>query len=314
MRRFFVLFFVFLLGIQPAIAHTGHKHKSHPVKPKPAANAPIPLRGTLYRVDYNNHVCYLFGTVHIGQTAFYPLEPQVTRALHDAGKLVIEVNVSDTETFNKAIIRHGLYPDGETLTQHLSPETLAALKQTLQQNRIPFDNVAGMKPWMIANMLIVQQMNRNGYPTEQGLEKYFLDVAKKQKKKIDELETADFQLSLFDNLDESQQEAYLSETLHDLNDGSAVAKSIALIDAWRHADSDRMEALKKEMLTDDSPSSRFLDDILLRQRNPGMTDRIEALLKNEDTTFVAIGALHLIGDDSVPALLKQRGYQVTRMY
>lgn len=282
---------------------------------KPAGKtAAIPLRGTLYRVDYRGHTCYLFGTVHVGQAAFYPLEPQVTRALHEASKLVLEIDIRDTAAFQQAILKHGIYPGGQTIETHLPADDLARLKRALNDAGIPFDQVARMKPWMIANLLIVQSMARNGFPVEQGIELYFLSIAEKEKKTVQELESAAYQLSLFDQLNEIQQREYLRETLHDLADGSAIEKSAALIDAWSHADSNKMAALKQEILNDASASSRFIEDVLLNQRNPGMTDKIEILLAHDKSTFVAIGALHLIGDGSVPALLRQRGYQVKKLY
>lgn len=273
-----------------------------------------PLRGTLYRIDHRGHTCYLFGTVHVGQAAFYPLEPQVTRALHEAGTIALEIDVRNTTAFQQAILRHGLYQDQQTIDAHLPADSLVRLKSALQRAGIPYESVARMKPWMIANLLIVQAMARSGFPAEQGLELYFLSVAEKERKNILGLETADYQLSLFNHLNEAQQKEYLEETLHDLDDGSAIEKSAELIRAWSQADSRKMEALKQQILNDESASSRFIEEILLNQRNPGMADKVEALMNNDTHAFVAVGALHLIGKNSIPDLLKQRGYRVTKLY
>ena len=322
MRRFidFVAALVVAILLQFASLYTASAHADAlraPVSgaPQDAAKAPIPLRGTLYRVDHNGHTCYLFGTVHVGQVAFYPLEPIVMRALHASNTLALEIDIRDENAFNQAIFKHGLYTDGTTIADHLTTDRLAKLKAALQQNGIPFERVARMKPWMIANLLIVQTMARNGYPTEQGLELYFLSVAAKEGKIVRGLETADYQLSLFNRLDDMQQQEYLEETLQDLNDGSEITQAIELIDAWRHADSAKMLALKQRMLSDGSASSQFIEDILLNQRNPGLADRIAMLLNDDKTSFVAVGMLHLIdGENSIPALLRKRGYQVRMLY
>ena len=274
----------------------------------------IPQRGTLYRVDHHGRSSYLFGTIHVGQAAFYPLEPQVMRALHAADRLVLELDIRNTAALQQALAKHGLYADEETIATHISADRLASLKAGLQNAGIPYDNVARMKPWMIANLLMVQTMERNGYPADEGLERYLLTIAEKEGKTVQELESADYQFGLFDHLDDNQQQDYLAETLHDLADGSELAQSVALLDAWGHADSTKMLALKQEMLTDESVVSRCIEEILLNQRNPGMTDKIEALLSSDKKIFVAIGALHLLGTSSVPDLLKQRGYRVTKIY
>jgi uncharacterized protein YbaP (TraB family) len=277
----------------------------------PTRQAAAIRHGTLYRVEYRGHTSYLFGTVHVGQAAFYPLEPQVTRALDRADRLVIEVDIRDAAAFGQAIARYGLYPQGQTIAQHLSADTLEKLQGALQRAGIPFDRIARMKPWMVANLLIVQEMARNGFPAEQGIEMYLLSVAQKQGKAVGALETADYQLSLFDSLNQKQQEDYLRENIAELADGSAMKKGLALIDAWRRADSPEMERLLQD---DQSPSSAFMQKLLISRRNPGMAGKIEMLLKNDKASFVALGALHLLGENGVPALLQQRGYRVQKLY
>jgi uncharacterized protein YbaP (TraB family) len=309
MHRIVVFIIALLVGIHPAFAQAERSSTK-----ATETRSSIPLRGTLYRVDYRGHTCYLFGTVHVGQAAFYPLEPQVTRALRQAGRLVIEVDIRNTAAFQQAIVQYGLYPEGQTIEQHLPAADLAQLKEALERSGIPFQNVARMRPWMIATLLTVQTMAKNGFPVEQGIELYFLSVAEKQKKTVSGLETADYQFSLFARLNEQQQQDYLRETLRDLADGSELKNGMALIEAWRHADSPAMQKAMDAMASDASPSSRFIQHVLLDERNPGMADKIAAWAQSDKNTFVAVGALHLLGDAGIPALLQQRGYKVTKLY
>jgi len=302
MRRFAAfLFAIFVLFAASARA------EPQPGKP------PIPLRGILYRVDYRGHTCYLFGTVHVGQSAFYPLEPRVMRALHDADTLAIEVDVRDAAALRRAAQTYGFYPEGDTIDRHLPPGELAHLKQALRHAGIPFENVARMKPWMVANLLLVQAMARHGFPPGQGIEEYFLAVAQKEGKAVTGLETAGYQLSLFDRLDDAQQRAYLHETLRNLASGKEVREGLALIDAWQHADDAAMQSAMRDTLSD-GPSDRLIEKLLLAQRNPAMAAKIGALIRRDRDCFVAIGALHLLGRDGVPALLAAQGYRVRKLY
>lgn len=310
MRRLAVFIIAIVVSFHAAYAHAERAAAVTAV----AAQSSSPLRGTLYRVDYRGRSSYLFGTVHVGQTAFYPLPPQVMQALQQSKRLALEVDIRNTAAFQQAILRYGLYPDAQTIDSHLPADELAQLKGALDKAGIPFANVARMKPWMVANILLVQTMAQHGYPAEQGIEQYFLGVAAEHKKPIVELESADYQLSLFEQLDEKQQQDYLRETMHDITDGSALDKGIALIDAWSRADSAAMQSSVDDMLSDDSVSSRFIARTLLAQRNPHMADRIASWLKSGKTTFVAVGTLHLLGKNSIPDLLRQRGYRVIRLY
>lgn len=316
MRRHFVLVVTLLFSCLYSYAHADNR-ADKTARKNPTANAQQAAaqnRGVLYRVSHHGNTSYLFGTVHVGQAAFYPLEPQVTRALSAADKLVLEVDIRDMATVQQALVRHGMYPDGQTIHQHLSATSLEKLKQALQVAGIPFEAVARMKPWMIANLLIVQSMARAGYPAEEGLELYFLSVAKKENKAVQSLETADYQLSLFNGLSDAQQEKYLQENLKQLADGSAIKKGLSLITAWQHADNKALEAALLEMQNEESTSAKFLQRVLLDERNPNMANKIESLLKNDKRTFVAVGALHLIGDKGVTALLQRRGYKVEKLY
>ncbi len=305
--RLLVVFFSVLFGLA-APAQAGAAKET-------AAASAIPLRGTLYRVDHENRTAWLFGTVHVGQPAFYPLEPQVMQALHQADALVVETDIRDLAALQGAIAQHALYPDADaSIARHLPSADLEQLKQALAQAGIPFANVQRMKPWMVANLLIVHAMARAGFPPEQGLEQHFLQIAANERKPVHELEDAAYALSLFDGMPPAQQQAYLRETLRELQDGSGVAKGIAMIQAWRHADSTQLDRLYRSMLDDESVGARFTHETLLERRNPQMADGIAKLLQDERRLFVAVGALHLIGEGSIPALLAQRGYRVTRVY
>ncbi|MFJ7567313.1 TraB/GumN family protein [Herminiimonas sp. NPDC097707] len=310
MRRYVVFIFTVLLSPYTASAHADKTAATSASVQKYT----IPQRGTLYRATHGGNVSYLFGTIHVGQTAFYPLEPQVTRALSDAKKLVIEVDIRDTEAMRLAILRHGIYPDGQTVNRHLSADGSAQLRQALQRAGIPFESIARMKPWMITNLLLIQEMARHGFPTEQGIEKYFISIAQEQNKPIQELETADYQLSLFDSMTDAEQEEYLKENLAELANGEAMKKALALIAAWQNADARGLENSLLEMQKGATASDRFLQQVLLDQRNPNMANKVEALLKTDKMSFVAVGALHLLGDKGVPSLLQKRGYEVKRIY
>ncbi|MFC7298497.1 TraB/GumN family protein [Herminiimonas aquatilis] len=312
MHRHFVLVVTLLFSLFFSSAHADNTALKTPATSAQKSSAP--QRGVLYRASYRGNTCYLFGTVHVGQAAFYPLEPQVTRALSAADKLVLEVDIRDTAMLQQSVMRHGIYPEGQSITQHLSNASLEKLKQALQVAGTPFDNVARMKPWMVTNLLIAQAMARAGYPTEQGIELYLLAVAKKENKLVQQLETADYQLSLFNGLSDAQQEEYLLENLAQLADGSAIKKGLALITAWQHADNRALQAALQELQSEQSTSAKFLQRVLLDERNPNMANKIETLLKTDKKSFVAVGALHLIGDKGVPELLRQRGYKVQKLY
>lgn len=279
-----------------------------------SAQAAVPQRGALYRVRHQDNMTYLFGTIHVGTPEFFPLEPQVTQALSGASKLVLEIDIRDQALFQRALQKHGLYAPGDSIDRHLSPAGLAELRLALPRYGLAFDHVRQMKPWMLTNMLLSLELARHGYHYSQGVERFLLSLTEGQAKSVLALESADYQMSLFDDMNEATQEQYLREQLAELGDGNSLKKSVALIDAWADGNGDAIESIMREELEEKSVISEFTQRMLLDRRNPAMADKIETLLRNDAHTFVGVGLLHLVGNGSVPALLRQRGYEVERLY
>ncbi|HYD63022.1 MAG TPA: TraB/GumN family protein [Noviherbaspirillum sp.] len=291
----------------------GLAHADNDAAPAPTAQA-APNRGTLYRVRHLGNITYLFGTIHVGKPSFFPLEDKVTRALTLANRLVLEIDIRKPEPFEQALHKHGLYPAGETVERHVSAATLALLKQALQVFSIALEDVRHMKPWLLANMLVGLDLERNGYQRSHGIESFLLSLADRQAKDVHELESADYQMSLFDSMPDAMQDQYLRENLAELGDGNALKKAQALIDAWAKADGEAVDAFMRESMREKTASSEFTHRVLLEKRNPEMASKIEAMLQDEGTTFVGVGLLHMVGETSVPALLRQRGYEVEKLY
>jgi uncharacterized protein YbaP (TraB family) len=234
--------------------------------------------------------------------------------LLDSKALVIELDIREAAPFQLALARHGRYADGDTVQNHLSPATLRLTVQALAQAGLSLQSVQQYKPWLIANLLIGAEMEVHGYQRSQAVEYALLAAAQKQDKTVRQLESADYQLSLFDTLDERQQEQYLLENLADLADGASLKKSTALIDAWSAADAPGIHAAWQSATSGDSISAGFMNRVLLGKRNPEMASNIERIMQQDQVAFVGVGLLHLVGDDGLPQLLKRRGYQVEQLY
>jgi uncharacterized protein YbaP (TraB family) len=318
MRKRLIYLFMHLCGIFASFTGASADDRM-PVSAMAVSDAPPKAnatghRGILYRVRHQGNTSYLFGTIHFGKAAFFPLEAEVTRAFADASKLVIEIDMRDNASVLAAMNKHAFYTGDDTIDKHLPRESLARLQQSLRKLAIPFDQVARMKPWTMANWLLAVDLERNGYKSSDGTEFFLLGVAKAQGKAVDALESADYQLSLFDGMSQAQQEGYLAEVLAGIDDGSALKKAAFMINAWGNADGAAFDTILRETMNEKTPASKFMVRMLLDKRNPEMTSKIETLLKQDKVTFVAVGLLHLLGENGVPRLLRQRGYEVTRLY
>jgi uncharacterized protein YbaP (TraB family) len=271
-------------------------------------------RGTLYRVRHQGNTSYLFGTIHVGRPNFYPLEPRVTKAFAESGRLVVEFDIRDSARVMTAVVKYGMYGAGDTIEKHLSAKALAQLREAMAKLGLPFEPMARMKPWMMANLLLLIDLEKNGLSAAQGTDLFLLAQADAQSKPVEELETADYQLSLFDSIPAAQQEQYLRENLDELASGKSLRKSMEMMHAWSRANGSAFEDMLREALAEKTLSSEFMVKTLLDKRNGEMAAKVESLLKREKSSFVAVGLMHLIGEKGVPQLLLQKGYEVERIY
>ncbi len=274
----------------------------------------VPQRGSLYRIVHQGNTAYLFGTIHVGLPNFYPLEAQVTAALAQATRLAVELDIRNSEPFQQALQKYGFYPSHQGIDGHLSADSYRQLQRVLAQFALPVERIRHMKPWLVANLLLGLNLERHGYARSHGIEYFLLAKASEQVKPVLELESADFQLSLFDSMTGPQQEQYLRENLTEIENGRALQKARSLIEAWSTADGPRVDALMLQEMSEKTTSSEFIQRALLDQRNPVMATKIEALLKADQVSFVGVGLLHLAGAGGVPTLLRQRGYAVEKLY
>jgi uncharacterized protein YbaP (TraB family) len=282
----------------------------------PAGPPPVPARhqGGLYRISRNGRVAYLFGTIHVGAASFYPLAPEVTRALANASRVVVELDTRANDEFLRAVARHGSYEPGDDVRRHLTPQTTADLTEALHGYGVSVSSMARFKPWLLANLLLSMALDRDGFRRSEGVEEVLLAEARRRGAPVAELESADYQLGLFDTMNPIESERYLRETLRGLADGSAVRRARAVIDAWRSGDPQALDALLADATSGGDAVADFTRRVLLGRRNPEMVQQIERLMGQGSVTFIGIGLLHLLGANGLPQLLAQRGYLVEQVY
>ncbi|MFC4931982.1 TraB/GumN family protein [Massilia sp. GCM10023247] len=270
--------------------------------------------GGLYRISGRGGVAYLFGTIHVGDRSFYPLAPEAERALAEADHVVVELDPRGERAFRHALARHGRYPDGDDIGRHVSADTLVRLRAALHAEGVSLASMAQSKPWLIANLLLSIQLDREGFRRSEGVEQRLLAQAERHGARIVPLESAELQLGLFDSMSEVEAERYLRDTLAGLADGSTLQRARRTIEAWRTGDTAALASLLADATAGNSETAEFTRRKLLGRRNAEMAAQIDTLLEQGGVFFVGVGLLHLLGDDGLPQLLAQRGYLIERVY
>ncbi|HTS23431.1 MAG TPA: TraB/GumN family protein [Casimicrobiaceae bacterium] len=267
-----------------------------------------PKRGLLFEVKSANTTVYLFGTIHVGRPEFYPLDAQTNRAFAASSTLYLEVNLSDSALVANASAL-ATYPPGAA-PRPLPPSVQAKLDAALDRYQLPRQAALAMKPWMLGQTLLLLEATRQGYDPAYATEIHLMGLATAQHKEVRGLETLDEQFAVFDHMPDDAQQRFLADIVDALDDPRMGTDLDALVGAWANADP---RGLEDELARERAEGTAFAREVMPRlvdERNRTMAERIADIAKSGRTTFVAIGALHLVGQNGVVALLRARGLAV----
>jgi uncharacterized protein YbaP (TraB family) len=200
-----------------------------------------------------------------------------------------------------------MLPEGRTLRDAVSAETYRLTAERLAAAGFDIGRVQRMRPWMVATTVALAELQRAGYSPADGIDRYFQRRAVDAGKRVEGLETMDFQLRLFSDLTPQEDEAFLIQTLRELE--AVIPLLDELISGWQAGRVSEVEELLKAGY-EDFPR---LFDKLVTSRNRSWLPRLEQLLAGSERAFVVVGTLHLVGDQGVVELLRRKGYEVEQL-
>ena len=243
---------------------------------------------------------YLAGSLHLGTKDLYPLPDAVEAAFAGSKKLAVEVNIktvdpAKTVTFMRD---YGMYGAGDSLSKHLSKDNSDALDSFCTKYGFPRQMFEPLKPWAAGLLVAALPLQKEGASPEFGIDMHFLNEIKPPQS-IDELETADFQLSVLSSGTEQDQMEFLASALKKNAswEGLLEAYSEGKIGAALPSGDEPMPFLKK-----------LVDD-----RNESLAKHVEEYLRSNGQYFVLVGAAHITGDRGIVRMLQETGYHVEQM-
>jgi len=270
-------------------------------------------RGALFKVSGHDHTMYLFGTIHMGLPEFFPLDESVTRALAASTTLALELDPTEqTAELAAAVQRAGLTTPA--IVAAMPPALGPRLTRRLEALGVPATLSTKFKPWMLVITLATIEYAKLGYRPDLGIDAHLAKLAHSQNIKVIGLETVESQLNLFDRLPVADQWTILDETLAALDSGETQQEVLTVTDGWAKADHAKLDALALKYEKDQRLSAQILQRRFLTERNGPMADKLDGLLTRENNTMAAVGLMHLIGKDSLPALLRAKGLKVEQVY
>lgn len=274
----------------------------------PAAGASQDADPALWVVRDDDSIIYLFGSVHMLPPGLSWFDAAVAQAFNNADTLVLELPTGANDGAPSRMNALSVASDGKTLQSRMSAAQYAIYARAMDHVQLPVAAFENREPWLPAILLNIIPLAQQGYSPDQGVEAVLTHAAEAAHKPIIGLETPEQQLALFDDMPMEEQVAMLvSSADQALGNGPQMQQMLA---DWAAGNPDALARAMNQGL-DDYPGLRAR---ILTQRNANWADWIKTRLDQcSGAVFVAVGAGHLAGPDSVIAMLEARGLRVERI-
>lgn len=258
---------------------------------------------------------YLLGTMHVSDPRVLKMPAGADEARQAARLIAVESDeVLDDKKAMAGLLSNPeltMFTDGSSMETHLSAADLAVLDEGLRKRGIPLAAVSRMKPWMLMSFLSIPacEMARKN-DSMAFLDKKVAVEAQADGKPVKGLETFAEQLSTLAAIPIDQHMKSLIETIRLGSKMDDVFETMT--DLYVSGQVGMTMPFLKEIAPEDGKETAYGDfeELVIRQRNHRMAERAAALL-DQGGAFIAVGALHLPGEDGLVELFRKQGYRVT---
>ncbi|MCD1126940.1 TraB/GumN family protein [Jinshanibacter sp. LJY008] len=235
----------------------------------------------------NGSQLHLVGSIHMGTKAMSPLPVTLMERLKQADGIIVEVDISKPVNFNN----RNDYPH---LSERLSESEYLELTKISQQLKLDIKHIATESGWQAALVLQNAQAQQFGLQGDYGIDYQVIQAANQYDIQIIELEGAQKQLDLLEQLPNNGM-PLLQDSLMHWQDNEQLMQT--MIGWWQNQHPNNQPLSLPYGMEGD------LYDLMVANRNRQWVQQLLALPKGE--YVVVVGALHLFGEHNLLQLLKE---------
>lgn len=253
---------------------------------------------------------FLYGTIHMIHKADFFLTESTKEALSDTKQITFEINMEDMNNFAALmpVMMKMFMSDGKTLKDLYTEEEYELVKTHFEKLGLPLAFLGRIKPMFLSMMASEDAMNMQDASQSGEIVSYEMELmkmAQEQEKPVDGLETAEFQMSLFDSIPYDVQAQMLMATIQSDDALEEDNQLEQMVEMYKNQDIQGMQ----RMVKGDKGGISEYEELLLLRRNRNWIPVMKDMMA-ENPTFFAVGAGHLGGEEGVIALLRKAGYMV----
>ncbi|MEY2758598.1 MAG: hypothetical protein RIR33_2376 [Pseudomonadota bacterium] len=276
-----------------------------------ACTTPAQAQPAMWTVKDADSTIYLFGTVHLLKPETEWKTEKLKAAIAEAEQLWLELPTTNSEALAAEmmplITQFGLAP-ATPLSSSLTPEEMKTLDEAAKLAGMTGAQLNAFRPWFAALTITTSAVTRAGYDPASGVDSRIEVLFAERGIKPKGFETPEQQIKVFADMSREEELAYLRQIIEEYENAADVLDR--MVDQWSRGD---LVGLEASLVADMREASPELYEDLLPKRNANWAVQIEDMLKGKGVIFIAVGAGHLIGEDSVQALLKAKGIEAERV-
>ena len=263
-------------------------------------------RGMLWRIEKAGVASsYLLGTAHVSDPRVIEFKPELYSVLASVDSISLEIDFDPANQMRMAGMM--MVPEGR-LEDQLGRAYFKKLMAEMDKLQMPVEVVQIFKPWAAALAISLPA----DHDANQAMDALIYQFAKAESKPFYALETIEEQIDVFETLTPDDQLMFLKLTI----DGLPTRDKLYLevLEAYLESDLSALQLINEESMIMAPPD--FLEPLmyaLIDKRNQRMLERMQPRLL-EGNALVAVGALHLPGDQGLLAMLRGQGFSVSAIY
>jgi uncharacterized protein YbaP (TraB family) len=256
----------------------------------------------VWQISKGGSSLFLGGSIHILRNKDFPLPKAFDRAFKQSAMLVLETDIEQMadENVTQHLMAQMFLPGDETLESILDADAYETLKAKCEEYGLPMENIAKLKPSMAVNVLTVLEMQKFGF-VQQGVDVYYHQKAKKAKKPLGFLETAEEQINMLASMGGGYESDFVKYSLYDMDNTENMLDSF--VSEWKTGGASSTESSILEM-QEQWPA---IYKTLLLDRNAAWLPQIKQYLDEGNTALVIVGLAHLHGPDGLLRQLENSG-------
>lgn len=255
----------------------------------------------------NDVPSYLFGTIHMIPRDLYFWPESFEEKFRTTDQVAFEINMNDLDASTVfSIMDQALMQNNTTIKDLVSQTEYEKIEAFFSDKGIPFVFMERLKPFFLYTFI---SMDISGIEEDdiKSYEMELIDKSQEYGQSVLGLESIEYQLSIFDSIPYQQQADLLVEAV-EASEVTKMDEDMSDRTLFTTYISQDLNEIYTMILQGDTITRQY-KDLLIDKRNKNWVPQIIELTTSK-STFIAVGAGHLPGENGVINLLRKSGLTV----